>query len=168
MQDVPDDQVPWLTTEETVTWIYLTGVLITLPAAIDAQLKRDAGINFFEYSILVTLARADRRAEQMATLATLTGGSLSRLSHAVGRLEKQGWVYRKGQTRCIEAILTDEGMAHLTAAAPGHVREVRRVFIDALGSRQVSQMRKILRQMLHATSPATAALLEEYIEHAED
>ncbi|MGW4945644.1 MarR family winged helix-turn-helix transcriptional regulator [Actinoplanes sp. NPDC004185] len=164
---MPDDRVPWLTAEETATWLYTAGVLMALPAAIDAQLKRDAGVNFFEYSILVTLARERDRTAQMTTLATLTGGSLSRLSHAVGRLEKQGWVQRTGKTRCIEATLTDAGLDHLTAAAPGHVREVRRIFIDTMTPRQVGQLQTIFRQVLTVASPATAALLREHLDEAE-
>ena len=163
-----DEQVPWLDSEETVAWLYTVGVLMSLPAAIDAQLKRDAGINFFEYSILVALAREENRSAQMMALATLTGGSLSRLSHAIGRLEKQGWVVRNGQTRCIEAVLTDAGFAHLAAAAPGHVRQVRRVFLDALSPEQVGQVKQSFRQILELAAPATAALLREMFDEFGD
>ena len=154
--------MPWLDSEETAAWLYTVGVLMALPAAIDAQLKRDAGINFFEYSILVALGREPSRSVQMSTLAALTGGSLSRLSHAVGRLEKQGWVVRHGQTRGIEAVLTDTGFAHLSAAAPGHVRQVRRVFLDALSTEQVGQVAQSFRQVLDGAAPATAALLRGF------
>ena len=40
----------------------LMGLLMILPASLDAQLKRDAGLNLFEYHILVELAEAPERA----------------------------------------------------------------------------------------------------------
>src|SRR4051812_6532823 len=81
-------EVPWLAGDERHAWIALTAVLMTLPPAIDAQLKRDAGINFFEYSILSSLSQAPGRTVRMSELAHLAAGSLSRLSHAVSRLER--------------------------------------------------------------------------------
>ena len=62
-------------------------------------------------------------------------GSLSRLSHAVSRLERAGWVERRscgGAGRRTEARLTDKGWQQIRQTAPGHVREVRRLVIDAL------------------------------------
>ncbi|WP_370326475.1 hypothetical protein [Euzebya sp.] len=57
-------------------------MLMSVPTAIDAQLKRDSGVNFFEYSILSQLSGAPGCRLQMTRLAQLAGGSLSRLSHA--------------------------------------------------------------------------------------
>src|SRR4051812_46795190 len=110
----PEDDVPWLSTDQLGSWASVVSMLMTLPPAIDAQLKRDSGINFFEYSILVSLARPDARAVRLSNLAVMSGGSLSRLSHAISRMAKQGWVTRKvtvAETRCTEAVLTDAGMA---------------------------------------------------------
>src|SRR5262245_38020969 len=145
----------------------LTAMLMTLPAAIDAQLKRDSGLNFFEYSILVALARPADRAVQMRTLALLAGGSLSRLSHAVTRLERQGWVRRRtrpGDSRCTEAILTDDGMAALVAAAPGHVREVRRLVFDPMAPAQVRHLQRLCRQIVDVAAPETGPLLDQAME----
>jgi DNA-binding MarR family transcriptional regulator len=161
--DTPDDPVPWLSPEEIEGWMSLTAMLMTLPAAIDAQLKRDSGLNFFEYSILVALGRPADRAVQMSTLALLAGGSLSRLSHAVTRLERQGWVRRRvqtGESRCIEAILTEAGMAALVAAAPGHVREARRLVFDTLTPTQVRQLQRISRQIVDIAAPETGRLID--------
>jgi DNA-binding MarR family transcriptional regulator len=163
----PADDPPWLSADELAAWMSLIGVLMALPQALDAQLKRDSGLNFFEYSILVALSGSAGRAMQLSNLAQLTGGSLSRLSHAITRLERQGWVQRRvhdGQTRCTEAVLTDAGLAVLSAAAPGHVREVRRVVFDALTSEQVSQLEWIGRGVLRQTAPATSALVDQAIE----
>lgn len=141
-------------------------MLMSLPTAIDAQLKRDSGLNFFEYSILAALARPQERAVQMSSLALLAGGSLSRLSHAVSRLERQGWVRRRvqtGEVRCTEAVLTEQGLAVLEAAAPGHVREARRLVFDSLTPEQAGQLRQIARRVVEAAAPEQGAALDETI-----
>jgi DNA-binding MarR family transcriptional regulator len=160
----PDpDEVPWLSHDELTAWMTLTAMLMTLPGAIDAQLKRDSGLNFFEYSILVSLERPEHHKVRMSVLAMMAGGSMSRLSHAVSRLEKQGWVRRvaDGEPRCISAELTEEGLAVLVAAAPGHVREARRLVFDPLTAGQVKQMQKICREIVGTTDPSAAATVDE-------
>src|SRR3954447_12355999 len=147
----PDDEVPWLADHERGAWMTLISLMMSLPTAIDAQLKRDSGLNFFEYSILSALSRPPGRAVRMNTLALYAGGSASRLSHAVTRLEKQGWVRREvqlGEVRCTEAMITDKGLAVLEAAAPGHVREARRLVFDAIAAEQVAQLEQICRRLV--------------------
>src|SRR5689334_1459252 len=158
----PEDEVPWLSDHERGAWMTLIALLMSLPAAIDAQLKRDSGLNFFEYSILSALSRRPGRTVRMNALAQFAGGSASRLSHAVSRLERQGWVRREvhnGEIRCTEARLTEKGWAVLVAAAPGHVREARRLVFDAITPEQAGQLRQIARQLLEASTPETAAAL---------
>lgn len=158
--------VQWLTDDERHAWMMLAGVLMNLPPAVDAQLKQDTGLNFFEYSILVSLSRPMNRTQQMSMLAQTAGGSLSRLSHAVSRLEKQGLVRRKvndGEVRCIEAVLTDAGMEMLRSAAPGHVAEVRKLVFDALTPQQVGQLEQIGRALLARANPDGATALERVI-----
>jgi DNA-binding MarR family transcriptional regulator len=154
------DDTPWLSPAQLTAWARLAGVIMTLPAAVDAQLKRDSGLNFFEYSILVGLAEEPERAVQLSSLAQYAFGSQSRLSHAVSRLEKQGWVTRRAccNVRAIEAVLTDEGYAKLVEAAPGHVREVRRLVIDVLSPDQIGHVDDICRALLTVTMPNAPVL----------
>src|SRR3954463_11139569 len=96
---------PGLGDDEPPAWMSLMAMLMSVPPAIDAQLKRDSGLNFFEYSMLSQLSGAPDRALQMTGLAQLVGGTLSRLSHAASRLEDQGLVRRRtvtGEVRCTE------------------------------------------------------------------
>ncbi len=141
-------------------------MLMSVPPAIDAQLKRDSGLNFFEYSVLSQLSAAPARRLQMTRLAQMVGGSISRLSHAASRLEERRLVRRRvvtDESRCTELVLTDEGMTFLEAAAPGHVREARRVVFDALTPEQVAQARDIAQAITAAASPEVAAALREAI-----
>ena len=165
----PEPDVPWLTDDERAAWMTLISLLMSLPTAIDAQLKRDAGLNFFEYSILAALSRPPGRPVRMNALALFAGGSASRLSHAVSRLERQGWVRREvqnGEVRCTEAMLTEKGLAVLSAAAPDHVREARRLVFDAITPEQVEQLQQITRQLLESSAPEVATALDKAIVEA--
>jgi DNA-binding MarR family transcriptional regulator len=125
----------WLTPAEQAAWRPFAALLLRLPAALDAQLQRDAGISHFEYLVLSSLSEAPDRTLRMSTLAALASSSLSRLSHVVSRLEAKGWVRREacpGDGRFINAVLTGDGWTKVTETAPGHVAAVRRVLVDAL------------------------------------
>jgi hypothetical protein len=54
-------------------------------------------------------------------------------------------------------------MAALVAAAPGHVREVRRLVFDPLTAPQVRHMQRICRQVVGVTDPAAAETVDEMI-----
>jgi DNA-binding MarR family transcriptional regulator len=146
----------WLDAEESQAWRALAHALIRLPAALDAQLRRDAGISHFEYQLLALLSEAPDRTLRMSALATLAEGSLPRLSQVVVRLEQRGWVRRTpdpADGRYTLAILTDQGQAKVTEAAPGHVQEVRRLVLDPLTKTQTRQLREISRRIMRAVDP---------------
>ena len=84
----------WLTDDEQASWLALTSVLVRLSAALDAQLRRDAGMSHFDYQVLSALSEAPDRTLRMSALAAFTESSLPRLSHVVARLEEHGWVRR--------------------------------------------------------------------------
>ncbi|MDF3050946.1 MAG: MarR family transcriptional regulator [Pseudonocardia sp.] len=143
----PEDPEPrWLAGDEVNAWMRLIGVIIRLPAALDAQLQRDAGFNHFEYTVMLNLSTAPEQALRMSHLAALSHSSLSRLSHVVSRLERRGWVQRTpcpDDGRATVATLTDDGFAALDAAAPGHVEAVRAFVIDALDAGQLRELTMI-------------------------
>ena len=146
----------WLDPEEQQAWRALASALVRLPAALDAQLHRDAGISHFEYQVLALLSEAPGRTLRMSVLATLAEGSLPRLSQVVARLEQRGWVRRTpdpADGRYTLAILTDQGQAKVTQAAPGHVQEVRRLVFDPLTKAQCRQLREIGRRITRAIDP---------------
>jgi DNA-binding MarR family transcriptional regulator len=150
------DPPRWLTEEEMASWLALVGVLVRLPAALDAQLQRDAGMTHFEYVVLVRLSDAPERTLRMSELAGLANGSLSRLSHVVTRLEQRGWVHRTtdpADGRYTLATLTDDGCAKLVDAAPGHVEAVRRYVFDPMTAAQRRQLRDIGRRIIRAIDP---------------
>jgi DNA-binding MarR family transcriptional regulator len=133
----------WLSAGEQHTWRDAIEAWQWLLAAVDAQLQRDSGMPLAYYEILVRLSEAPDRSLRMTQLAEASSSSKSRVSHAVARLEERGWVRRadcptdrRGQI----AMLTDQGFAALSAAAPGHVEQVRKVLFDALTADQLRQL----------------------------
>src|SRR5690606_27087016 len=109
-----DDAAEVLTLEgdDLETWSALATVLEWLPAALDTQLMNDAQLTHFEYGIMYALATAEERTLRMSMLAGYANSSLSRLSRAVSRLERKGWVRRSpdpNDGRSTLAALTDEG-----------------------------------------------------------
>jgi DNA-binding MarR family transcriptional regulator len=157
-----DDEVRWLEPDERSAWIALTALTEVLPSAIDAQLKRDAGINRFEYMIMAGLSESECRSLLMSDIARFAAGSISRASHAVTRLENQGFVERRPYApdgRHIEVRLTDKGLAKMTAIAPGHVGEARRLVVDRLTPAQLGQLNRIARTLVEGVDPDLAAIL---------
>jgi DNA-binding MarR family transcriptional regulator len=149
----------WLDDGEKETWLALVSVLIRLPAALDAQLLRDAGVSHFEYQVLAGLSMAPERTLRMSELAAFAEGSLSRLSQVVGRLERRGWVRRTPDPcdgRYTLAILTDEGWDKVVETAPGHVEAVREYVFDPLTKAQQRQLREIGRRIVRAVDPSDA------------
>lgn len=162
------EDTPWLSDAELFNWIHVTGLLTALPSAIEQQLKRDSGLNFFEYSVLAGLSGAPGGAMKMVDLASSARGSQSRLSHAVTRLERAGWVRRRNcaeTSRAVEAVLTEAGQAKLDEAAPAHVREVRRLVVDVLTAEEFAVLQRAARKIIQAASPETVKVLDASWDH---
>ncbi|MEU2202327.1 MarR family transcriptional regulator [Isoptericola sp. NPDC019482] len=159
MPTAATDAPAWLTDDQQRSWSSVAALLMTLPATLDAQLRADADLNLFEYHVLVALGDAPARTLSMSDLAALSRGSLSRLSHAVGRLERSGLVERTpcsvGRRR-MEARLTDAGWDKLVASAPGHVAEVRRLVVDALDDDQLAAFGAAADVVVRTIDPALA------------
>ncbi len=146
-----DDDPRWLTDDEQRTWRSLAALVWKLPAALEAQLQRDADISHFEYWVLAMLSEADDRALRLSHLASQCNASLSRLSHVVTRLEKRGWVERQPcpeDSRATMAVLTDTGWDRLVAAAPGHVARVRQLVFDGFDADDVAELGRLCDRML--------------------
>jgi DNA-binding MarR family transcriptional regulator len=145
------DDPRWLTDEEQKAWRRFVEVLVKVPAALEAQLQRDAGLTHMGYLVLLTLSERDDRRLSMSRLAKLASASLSRLSHVVARLEAQGWVRRERDPedgRVQIAVLTDEGYLKVVDSAPGHVEAVQQLVFDRLSPAQVRQLAKVCESLL--------------------
>jgi DNA-binding MarR family transcriptional regulator len=136
----------WLDEGETRTWLALVALATRLPAALDSQLQRDAGMTHFEYHVMAVLGTAPDGTMRPSDLAATVGGSLSRISHLLRRLEGRGWIERipdPSDSRYSYASLTSSGRETMTRAAPGHVATARRLVFDALTPAQQRQLTTI-------------------------
>jgi DNA-binding MarR family transcriptional regulator len=145
------DEPRWLTDEEQHAWRRFIEVFVKVPAALETQLQRDAGLTHMGYVVLFTLSERDDRRLPMSRLAKLASASLSRLSHVVARLESQGWVRRERDPedgRVQIAVLTEDGFAKVVDAAPGHAEAVQQLVFDRLTPAQVRQLAKVCDSLL--------------------
>jgi DNA-binding MarR family transcriptional regulator len=150
------DESRWLDTDQQHAWRAYLGMVALLPAALDQQLQRDAGMTHSSYTVLAMLSEAPGRSLRMSELASRANSSPSRLSHTVARLEDKGWVRREralDDGRGNLAVLTDAGWDIVVATAPGHVSAVRAYLFDVLTTEQVEQLRAISTSVLARLDP---------------
>ena len=163
---MPASEVRWLDADERRMWVALAGLLEVLPAALDAQLRADADLGSFEYMILARLSEEPGEVVAMSELRTFVAGSLSRLSHALTRLERQRLVERAPGAsggRSVDVRLLPAGRERIESAAPGHVAAVRRLLFDVLSPTQVRQLERISRTLLESSAPAVARAVDDAI-----
>ena len=158
----------WLSEDEQRVWRDFGVATGMVNGHLEGQLSRDSGMPHTYYEVLVALSEAPGRCLRMSELASARHSSRSRLSHAVARLEANGWVRREAcptDKRGAWAVLTAAGFAALEAAAPGHVAAVRESLFDALTPEQVRQLGEIMAAIRNQLSPkCTAAETAELIE----
>jgi len=164
MDDDRDDltDVPWLSAGEIRSWLALSALMEALPPALNAQLKRDNGVNSFDYMVMAGLSESSGRAALMSDLAAFVAGSISRLSHALTRMEGRGWVVRRpfpDDGRQTQVLLTDAGMELVVAAAPGHVRTVRKLVVDPLGAEKMLELGDLVSKVLEVVNPEILRVL---------
>ncbi|MGW0081158.1 MarR family winged helix-turn-helix transcriptional regulator [Streptomyces sp. NPDC003393] len=159
----PGQPVPaaarWLTADEQHVWRAYLHATTLLEDHLDRQLQRDAGMPHIYYGLLVKLAEAPRRRLRMTELAMDAKITRSRLSHAVARLEKNGWVRREdcsSDKRGQFAVLTDEGRDVLRRTAPGHVDAVRQALFDRLTPEQQKSLGEIMQIVAEGLQPNEA------------
>ncbi len=152
-------QQRWLTTDEQRVWRAYLHASTLLEDHLDRQLQRDAGMPHIYYGLLVGLAEAPGRRLRMTELAMNAKITRSRLSHAVARLEKNGWVRREdcpSDKRGQFAVLTDEGVEVLRRTAPGHVAAVRQALFERLTPEQQQAFGEIMQIVAEGLQPSDA------------
>lgn len=145
------EDVPWLDPEERLVWLRFVRAASAVLADLDRQLQRDAGVAHSHFLILSTISMTPEDEMGVSTLAAELRYSPSRLSHALRRLEQEGWVARSPDPtdgRAQRVRLTAEGQARIDIVAPKHVVEVRRRVFDHLTTEQVTQLGAISDALL--------------------
>ncbi|MDQ0991442.1 MarR family winged helix-turn-helix transcriptional regulator [Streptomyces sp. V3I7] len=149
----------WLTAEEQRVWRSYLQATTLLEDHLDRQLQRDAGMPHIYYGLLVQLAEAPHHRLRMTELAMRAKITRSRLSHAVARLERNGWVRREecpADKRGQFAVLTEQGADVLRRTAPGHVDAVRQALFERLTSAQQKALGEIMEIVAEGLQPSEA------------
>ncbi len=149
------DDTPWLSAEEQRLWRGWLALNAALPAALHRDLQSDAGLSLPDFDVLVRLTEADDGRVRVSELARSLSWERSRLSHHVARMQRGGLVDRED---CVDdgrgafVVLTDAGRRAIEAAAPHHVRTVRRLVFDALEEGDVAVLTDLVERVLGGVS----------------
>ena len=123
----------WLNPREDRAWRAFMHARHQLNAFLNQHLLQDSGLSDADYEILAVLSGhpTGQMAEQ--ELGALVQWEKSRLSHQVRRMQERGLVVREANPadgRSAMICLLPAGRRAIEDAAPQHVRNVRRHFID--------------------------------------
>ncbi|WP_329568760.1 MarR family winged helix-turn-helix transcriptional regulator [Streptomyces sp. NBC_01361] len=144
-------QQQWLNEQEAHVWRSFLDLRRRIEAVINQQLNEDAGLSSVDYELVVPLSEAPDGVLRARDLGRMVGWERSRLSHQVRRMEQRGLVAREDcatDARGLMIRLTPEGRAAITAAAPEHVKVVRRYFFDSLTKEEVATLAAVYDRLL--------------------
>ena len=157
-----DEATPWLSEAEQTVWRRWIYTQAQLHSQLARRLAAESGLSMSDYEVLVMLSEAPGGRLRMATLAEGLRWDRSRLSHHIRRMETRGVVAR---TDCPEdgrgrfVGITHAGRTTIEAAAPGHVRAVRELFIEPLGEEGLTKLGEALAKLPTAAGDETQAEL---------
>ena len=146
-----DDHAPWLNEQEMTVWRRWLRVQTELPAALGRAMHHDSELSMQDFETLVRLSEADRGRLRISVLAEQMHWERSRLSHHLRRMSNRGLVAKEDcpeDGRGSFVRLTPAGRRALEAAAPGHVRTVRSIFLDAMDDDDLDALDALLTKVL--------------------
>jgi DNA-binding MarR family transcriptional regulator len=141
----------WLSPREDRAW----GAFIHAHQQIEVHLSRrlqESGLSGADYEVLAALSARDEDRMPAHALCNALGWEKSRLSHQVRRMQKDGLVSREpnpDDARSTMVCLLSAGLAAIEKAAPGHVEDVRRNFIDLFTSAELDMLAALNERVLH-------------------
>ncbi len=135
-----------LTSTDEATWrSYLVAARL-LFEELDRRLDSSAGVSLPDYTLLARLREAGEDGLRMSDLAESAVFSRSRISHAISRLETQGWVERRScptDRRGSYAALTEAGVAKLVVADPVHSEVIKEHMLDNIDTDDAEGFRRV-------------------------
>lgn len=137
---------PWLSDGQQRVWRQYLNLDRRLQERIERDMQQQSGMPMAYYLILAMLSEAPGRSLRMNQLAVILEASQSRTSHAVARLEEQGWVRRERSPddgRGQIAVLSEAGWKRVQELAPGHAETVRRTMFDGLDDHDLAELSRI-------------------------
>src|SRR3982751_969219 len=139
-----------LTDTEQSAWRIFIESSWALHTHLEDELRAATGLSMNDYHVMVTLSEAPDRRLRMGELAGRLVFSPSRIPYQISSMVKRGLVRKQScpeDGRGQEAVLTDEGMAALEAAAPQHLITVRDSFIDRLDTEELAVIARVFEKV---------------------
>lgn len=149
----------WLDETEAHAWRGYLRMNGLLSAQLQRDLLRDSGLSGPDYDVLVILSETPSRRLRMRELGEQLLWEKSRLSHHITRMGRRGLVRREdcdSDARGAFVVITDDGLRAIADAAPAHVENVRRHFLDHLSRDQISQLAAITDAVVPALAERSA------------
>lgn len=118
------------------------------------------GLSGTDFDTLIRLARSPDRRLRMSDLATQTSMSTSGTTRVVDRLERAGFLRRDpdpADRRGSYAVLTDAGLAQLTADVPDTIATVERWLTGPLSAEQLEAFLTALHTIRAEVRPGATA-----------
>jgi DNA-binding MarR family transcriptional regulator len=122
---------------------------------LEDELRADTGLSMNDYHVLVVLSEAPDHRLRMGELAGRLVFSPSRITYQISSMVKRGLVRKQPcpeDGRGQEAVLTDDGLAALEAAAPMHLVTVRDSFIDRLDPGELAAIARVFSKVRPSSS----------------
>jgi len=142
-----------LTDDEQRAWRTFIESSWALHTHLEDDLRARTGLSMNDYHVLVVLSETPERRLRMGELAGRLVFSPSRITYQINSMVKRGLVRKQPcpeDGRGQEAVLTDEGMAALEAAAPLHLVTVRDRFIDRLDPDELEVIHRVFDKVRKA------------------
>jgi DNA-binding MarR family transcriptional regulator len=141
----------WLDEREQRAWRSFIAMHAQLMSRLHRQLVADSDLSGPDYEVLVHLSESPEGRLRPFELSAALQWEKSRLSHHLTRMERRGLIAREEceiDARGAHIALTPAGRAAIVAAAPAHVAEIRRLFVDSLTPRQLDELARISEAVL--------------------
>lgn len=142
-----------LNDEEQLCWRTFIESSWALHTRLEEDLRAATGLSMNDYHVMVVLSEAPERRLRMGELAGRLVFSPSRITYQISSMVKRGLVRKQScpeDGRGQEAVLTDEGLAALEAAAPMHLITVREAFVDRLDPEELAVITRVFDKVRKA------------------
>jgi DNA-binding MarR family transcriptional regulator len=140
----------WLNTGEGRAWRAFMHAHHQLVVHLSRGLQ-ESGLSGADYEVLATLSGHDEGRMPAQELCAALGWEKSRLSHQVRGMQKDGLIGREpnpADARSTIVCILPAGRAAIEKAAPEHVTDVRRNFIDLYSPAELDQLAALNERIL--------------------
>lgn len=141
----------WLNAREDRAWRAFVYAHQQIEAHLNRRLQK-SGLSGADYEVLAVLSALDEDRMPAHALCKALSWEKSRLSHQVRRMQKDGLISREPNpedARSTMVCLLPAGREAIEEAAPGHVEDVRRNFIDLFTEAELDMLAALNQRVLH-------------------